>query len=165
MSSSKRYDNYPRMAQMVRAFSPGAREVCRAWHTALLQGYRNFVAAAPAECGLPLTGGDVEAVLDSWLRVMEDLAGLFSDVRPADWCCKRGMMAFPEPCPAHPLPLPGAVRARETAEGAEVYEVMGVAGNWLPLAAAEPPTHPEVGSEFRRIDPEDQTLPRGDRDD
>lgn len=116
--NKKRYDRFPRLAEMVRRLSPEGRELIRMWHQATKEGFARFAEAAPREAGTAFTRGresraayaGAQIALRGWGKTMEDLAEVISDPREADWCCPLGMMAAPDPCPQHSAPQHGDLR-------------------------------------------------------
>jgi hypothetical protein len=113
MVRSRRYDEYPDMARLVRAMSDGQRDSVAHWHRTLITGLEGAVPRLKRETADTLVGqgltlaesaaaaGGAEGALTAWLRVMRSVAELLADARPGDWCCKPGMMASPAPCPQH----------------------------------------------------------------
>lgn len=130
--AERRYDEFPALANMLRALSPGGRALVREWHRVLLAGYDAFVQAYPSEYA---RGGVTGDALRQWSRVMRSVEELIVDCRPAAWCCKHGALAWPDACPAHVLPLPGASRMV-----GDTAEVCTLAGEWVKLASV-----PSVG--------------------
>lgn len=138
MKGEKRYDQYPRLMAFFRAMSPRGRTLIREWQKTITEGFSGFVAAWPNEAKeLGFNRREREAgaaALAAWLQVMREVNVEMLDPRPASWCCKAGMVAWPEPCPAHPVPQPGATRVRDGA-GRVVTEVCLLDGSWAPLGS------------------------------
>ena len=102
MADNKRFARYPSLAARIRSYTDDQRMAVRGFHHAMIDGLRSFLQAWPSEAkslGLDVTGG--QSALGAWLRTQEDVAGVITDPREADWCCARGMAAWPEPCPQH----------------------------------------------------------------
>lgn len=123
MSDHKRYDQFPQLAAMARDMSHEGLALVTAWHRVLTQGLAAFVQGfgkeARAQHWEPQEALAAVEALRLWLGVMQDVAGVLVDRRPADWCCKKGMMAAPDPCPQHGAPVAGSVRHGPA--GAEVW--------------------------------------------
>lgn len=112
--SERRYDQYPTIARSLRAMTPEGRQLVAHWHRILTTALEGAIPAMKtqalagmletAECSLSeahAASGGAEGALTGWLRVMRDVAGIIVDPSEADWCCKPGMLAHPEPCPQH----------------------------------------------------------------
>lgn len=108
----KRYEEYPQIARLVRTMTPEGREVVAHWHRVLTTALEGFIPSAKKEVTEGLRGlvpvserraatGAAGSALISWLRVMRNVAGIIADPVEGDWCCQRGMLASPEPCPQH----------------------------------------------------------------
>lgn len=138
MGDTKRYDQFPQLAAMAREMSHEGLALVTAWHRVLVAGLDAFITgfgkeARSSHWEAEEAAAAVEALM-LWARVMRDVMGVLVDRRPADWCCKKGMMAAPDPCPQHDVPLRGQVR--EGPAGAEV---------WLPGTEMTPAGWYEVG--------------------
>lgn len=160
--SDKRYTQYPNLAALVREMSPEGRELVAHWHRVLttgLEGYRNHVpeearqlAATPEERLIAVMAAD--AAVQGWLNTMRDVAGIIVDPAEGDWCCKRGMMASPDPCPQHDFDKrvlydEGTIIEREYGEGTEkavcVHVDTGLTQHWRSVRFSLEYTTAEVG--------------------
>lgn len=111
-SARRRFDKYPKIAQLVRKMTPDTRDEVRRWHTFLLtalEGYqphseKQAEELYPGNFSGPLRASAAEGArgaVRAWINVMRDVGGLLVDPSAADWCCAPGMKAHPEPCPQH----------------------------------------------------------------
>lgn len=107
---TRRYDQYPQLAAQLRKMSPEGRELVARWHRILTTALEGYIPAAKREVSGALyadgmlqsaAGEGAGMALTSWLRVMRDAAVIIDDPSEADWCCKPGMLAHPQPCPQH----------------------------------------------------------------
>lgn len=112
MARSRKYGKYPHLERLLRAMSPEGRELVAHWHrvlTTALEGYLPHAMRGAKETyggkdiGLcqPAAALGAQVGLQSWLNTMRDVAAIIVDPSAADWCCKPGMLASPEPCPQH----------------------------------------------------------------
>lgn len=107
---TRRYDQYPQLAAKLREMSPWGRELVAQWHRILTTALEGYIPAAKREAAETLYANDMlrcaaqegtEFGLNNWLRVMRDVAAVIVEPSEADWCCKSGMLASPDPCPQH----------------------------------------------------------------
>jgi hypothetical protein len=106
---TRRYAQYPQLAAKLREMSPWGRELVAQWHRILTTALEGYIPVAQREakelCSFIDQRGAAEYgagwALESWLRVMRDVAAIIVDPSEADWCCKPGMLASPDPCPQH----------------------------------------------------------------
>lgn len=109
MPPSRRYEEYPQLARLVRAMSDEGRELVAHWHrvlTTALEGYAATVGKVVAEAYADSRDKSIaqwgsEKSAREWLRVMRSVAELVDEGGAGDWCCKPGMLASPDPCPQH----------------------------------------------------------------
>lgn len=112
MNDTKRYDHFPQLAEMVREMSPEGRTLLARWHAVMVTGLRGFTYGSRKEMRKVFSRSEVEAAqaaLRSWLDVMNKVGEVLADPRPADWCCKQGMAAWPSACPQHPGSVNGVL--------------------------------------------------------
>lgn len=101
---TRRYDQYPQLAAQLREMSPWGRELVAQWHRVLTTALEGYIPAAKRECNEsmgPAARLGAGWALERWLIVMRDVAAVIVDPSEADWCCKPGMLASPNPCPQH----------------------------------------------------------------
>jgi hypothetical protein len=103
---TKRYDQYPQMSRLVRAMSDEGRELVAHWHRVLTTALEGYLPHAVREAQERMSPGGkaglgAEIAIQSWLNVMREVAAILVDPSEADWCCKPGMLASPDPCPQH----------------------------------------------------------------
>lgn len=105
---TRRYDQYPQLAAQLRKMSLEGRQFIAIWHRILITALEGYIPQAKRELVdlafeklQPAVGQATEAALGGWLRVMLDVAAIIVDPSEADWCCKLGMLASPDPCPQH----------------------------------------------------------------
>lgn len=132
MSETKRYEEYPQLARLVRRMSPDGRDLVAHWHrvvTTALEGYiphaKNEVKQTWGTVGLQKAAkAGAETALQAWLGTMRKVAAIIVDPSEGDWCCKLGMMTSPAPCPQHGFDVAalydeGTIIEREYGEGKE----------------------------------------------
>jgi hypothetical protein len=111
--SAKRFEKFPKLAAVARDYSDSEREAVRYWHALMADGLEQFKMAYPAEgTRLGNTSSENYAAqqgLAAFLRTLRDIGLMLEDLRPADWCCAEGMLAYPLLCPQH-HPTSGEVR-------------------------------------------------------
>lgn len=110
----KRFARYPRLHNFLAALAPEQLEAVRKWHAFMTDGLRGFTHKYPAQANLlGSTKSEKQAALDalnSFGRVLAQVGAITEDLRPADWCCPAGMLAYPDPCKKHSEPEIGEVR-------------------------------------------------------
>lgn len=124
VAKTKRYAKFPRQAEFIRSVPSESLEWVIGWHNMLVTTHGRFTSAYNTEAyRLGLTSWQRTAALGALKKFREtlhEITNLLYDQRPSDWCCARGALAYPAPCPQH--------------GGAELGEVRWVAGGrqvWL----------------------------------
>lgn len=110
---TRRYEEYPQLARLVRAMSDEGRELVAHWNLVLLRALEGYVPKAREqarealadqpdldEATRAIAEHGVAIGLAGWATVMREVGALIVDPS-GDWCCKRGMLAHPDPCPQH----------------------------------------------------------------
>lgn len=144
---TRRYDQYPLISAALRDMSDGQRQTVAYWHGMLITALEGYVPRTVKEVKIPYDGKfqtgmmnaaaeGAEMALNGWLRTMRDVAGIVIDPSEADWCCKPGMLASPDPCPQHGFDPTGnydlgTVIEREYGDGKQraVYVISDNIGN------------------------------------
>lgn len=106
---TRRYEEYPQLARLVRAMSPEGRELVAHWHRVLTTALEGYIPHAEREVkatwgnqAMKRVGAEgAELGLAGWLNVMRKVAELVDSGGAGDWCCKPGMLASPNSCPQH----------------------------------------------------------------
>lgn len=104
MPPSRRYEEYPQLARLVRAMSDDGRELVAHWHRVVTTALEGYIPHSKREVGERMGQAarlGAGAGLEGWLTTMRKVAELVDAGGAGDWCCKRGMMADPRPCPQH----------------------------------------------------------------
>jgi hypothetical protein len=109
--SAKRFEKFPKLAAVARDLNDSEREAVRCWHALMVDGLEQFKAAYPAAGGGNTRAENYAAMvaLAEFGRRVREIGEMLEDLRPADWCCAEGMLAYPVSCPQH-HPAPGEIR-------------------------------------------------------
>jgi hypothetical protein len=167
VNEPKRYGRYPQLERLVRAMSDEGRELVAHWNLVLLRALEGYVPKAREQAREALADQpDLNAAakasavhgvgigLAGWATIMREIGEIIVDPSEADWCCKRGMLAHPNPCPQHDFDArvlydEGTVIEREYGEGTEkavcVNGDTGLTQHWRSVRFALEYTTAEVG--------------------
>lgn len=110
----KRYARYPNLHAFLKSLTGDQLQAIRKWHSFMRDGLRLYIVKYPQSLVLfGFTKSEKAAAvqaLNDFGRTLADIGAVADDLRPSDWCCATGMMAYPEPCEVHRQPYLGEVR-------------------------------------------------------